>query len=61
MVQKGLEHSSTAFDTLDRPVNRFDSASFATHTQYDDVGNVTAITNSDGYTVRFEYDSTTTY
>jgi len=52
-----LEHSSTAFDALDRPISRFDSAGFGTHTQYDPIGNVTAITNPDGYTVRFEYDA----
>ncbi len=52
-----LDHRSTAFDALDRPVSQFDSAGHATHTEYDEVGNVTAITNPDGYTIRFEYDA----
>jgi len=51
-----LDHSSTTFDALDRPVSRFDSAGFGTHNEYDETGNVTAITNPDGYTIRFEYD-----
>ncbi len=49
-----LDHSSTAFDALDRPVSRFDSAGYATQSEYDETGNVTAITNPDGYTIRFE-------
>ena len=47
---------TATYDLSDRKITQADAGGFITNSQYDAAGNLIALTNPDGYTLRFEYD-----
>jgi len=51
-----LSRDTVEYDLLNRPIASKNITGFTTRTEYDEIGNVTKVTNPDGYSIRFEYD-----
>ncbi|MCU7966048.1 MAG: hypothetical protein KZQ74_02415, partial [gamma proteobacterium symbiont of Bathyaustriella thionipta] len=51
-----LLNNTINYDVMDRPITTQNLIGDTTRTEYDETGNITRLTNPDGYAVRFEYD-----
>src|SRR5207244_2353619 len=51
-----VDDRTATYDLSDRKITQADAGGFITNSQYDAAGNLIALTNPDGYTLRFEYD-----